>query len=42
MRVLLLVGFAFEGAVERDRKIQPVRGDNLWVPARASLGRDDN
>ena len=29
MRVLMLVGFAFEGAVERDREIQLVRSDNL-------------
>ena len=35
MRVLLLVGFAFEGSVERDREIQPVRGDDL---AGAALG----
>jgi len=35
MRVLLLVGVAFEGAVERDREIQLVRGDDL---AGAALG----
>jgi len=35
MPVLLLVGFAFEGAVERDREIQLVRGDGL---AGAALG----
>ena len=29
IRVLLLVGFAFEGTVERDREIQLVRGDDL-------------
>ena len=35
MRFLLLIGFAFEGAVERDREIQFVRGDDL---AGAALG----
>ena len=35
MRVLQLVGFAFEGAVERAREIQLVRSDNL---AAAALG----
>ena len=34
IRVLLLVGFAFEGAVERDREIQLVRGDDLAGAAR--------
>ena len=37
MRVLLLVGFAFEGAVERNREIQLVRGDDLAGAALGSL-----
>ena len=37
MRVLLLVGFAFEGAVERNREIQLVRVDDLAGAALGSL-----
>ena len=39
MRVLLLVGFSFEGAVERDREIQLVRGDDLAGAARKAQMR---